>query len=256
MKHLFHLIIPKSSHIVQLCLFCLFLNFQGSSQKSMAFNPLKDDIISYLPSLEVLIDSAMMNDPSIRFRNQQLIVNHSKLRSSQTKWSNNIGVQADVRYGTFDNFSTNTAAGQSPSIVATSTTQTNFGIGAYIKFPVFDLIDRRNQIKLARTELEQAQSMADQQKKEIRERVITQYNELIKKQNLLKILSRYLETSRLNLQMAEKEFTNGTIPVTEFARISEIVTRSETDFENTRMDFRTAYMVLEEITGIRLYLVR
>ena len=256
MKPKFQLFFPKLDLLIITGLFCFFLRLQGFSQKEASFNMLKDDITSYLPSLDVLIDSAISNDPSIRFRNQQLIVNHSKLRTSQTRWSNNIGVQADVRYGTFDNFSTNTAAGQSPSIVATATTQTNFGVGAYIKFPVFDLVDRRNQIKLARTEIDQAQSMADQQTKEVRERVITQYNELVKKQNLLKILSRYLETSRLNLQMAEKEFINGTIPVTEFARITDIVTRSETDFEILRMDFRTAYMVLEEITGIKLHIVK
>ena len=237
-----------------LFLFFLGFNVLSFSQTENQFNPLTDDISLRLPSLQTLIDSALVHDPYVRFRSIQSGVNHSKLKTMQRKWTNNLGVQADVRYGTFDNFSTNTQEGQVPYMYATATSQTHFGVGAYIKFPVVDVVDRRNQVHMAKLEIEQAESMAEEQKKEVRARVIQQYNQLIEKQNLIRIQSRYVEMSRVNMQMAEKEFTNGTISIAEFARVSEIATQSETEFESIRMEFKTSYMLLEETTGMEFHL--
>ncbi|HCY41846.1 MAG TPA: hypothetical protein DHV48_10900 [Prolixibacteraceae bacterium] len=213
-----------------------------------------DDIEGKLPPLNVLIDSALAKDPYVRFRELQLVVNNSKLKSDKTQWARNFGFQTDIRNGTFDNFSTNTSEGQSPSIFATKSNQTNYGIGAYMKFPIFDILNRKNQITLAQTELKQASEMAEMQKNEVRQAVIKQYNQLLLSHRLLRIRFNYVETSRTNMQMAEKEFKNGIINITEFSRISEITARSESDFETARIEFRTAYLILEEIVGIKFNL--
>jgi hypothetical protein len=55
--------------------------------------------------------------------------------------------------------------------------------------------------------------------------------------------------------MVEKEFLNGVIPLTEYARMSGIVSGSEAEFENARMAFMTAYMLLEEVVGMKFNLV-
>ena len=85
----------------------------------------------------------------------------------------------------------------------------------------------------------------------MREKVITQYNDVLLKQRLLIIKSKYLETSKINMQMAEKGFMNGTISVDDYSRVSEIASNTEADFETTKMEFMTAYMLLEETTGMR-----
>jgi outer membrane protein TolC len=161
-------------------------------------------------------------------------------------------VQADIRYGTFDNFSTNTSEGQSPAVLATRSSQTNYGVGAYIKFPLQDLVNRKNQVRMAQSELDQAHSMAEAQRDEVTQLVIKQYNDVLLKQRLLKIRSKNLSTARVNMEMVEKEFQNGVVSVTEYARISDIVARNESDFETARTDYVTAYMILEEIIGFRL----
>lgn len=234
----------------------IFFNFSGFSQESGNFNVLEDNIESMLPPLETIIDSAIANNPEIKFRDLQIIVNKYKLSTERNLWTRDIGVQTDVRYGTFNNFSTNTSEGQSPSNIATLSSQLNYGVGAYIKLPFFDFVNRKNQVQMATTEVKQAESFAQTQRNELRQIVIKQYNDLIVKHRLLKIKSKHAETSKINMQMVEQEFTNGIISVSEYARISETVTRTEIDFENSRMEFLTAYMILEEITGIRFNLIR
>ncbi len=228
--------------------------FLGLSQIAVSQeqnNLLKGDISEQLPPLNALIDSALQHDPYVHFRDLQLIVNNAKLNADRSQWMRNVGIQTDIRHGTFDNFSTNTSEGQSPSLFSTRSSQTNYGVGAYIKFPIYDLLNRKNQINLARTELEQAQSMAEVQRNEVRQMVIRQYNDLVLKHRLLKIRTKHLETARVNYIMVEKEFQNGVVDVTEFSRISEITARAESDFETARIDFITAYLVLEEIVGFK-----
>ena len=194
----------------------------------------------------------MANDPYVQFRQLQLSVNTFKVKEVQYEWTRNLGLQANLGYGTFDYLYNNTLGGQTPPTYTTQQNLTQYGVGAYIRFPIFDVIGRNNQISLAKTETLQAGQMIEVQAREVRERVIMQYNNLIEKQHLLKILVKYVETSRINMQMAEKEFANGVISISEFTRISEIVNRAETEFESSKMEFQTAHMLLEETVGIKL----
>jgi outer membrane protein TolC len=239
-----------------LLLFIHWLISMGSAygQQGSGFDPAKDEISGKLPPLSVLIDSAISNDPYIRFRDLQLVINNCKLKANRVEWTRNVGFQADVRYGNFYNYSINSSGGTDPAAIATNRLETKYGGSLYVKFPVYDFLNRRNQLKLAEVEIEQARSMSEVQRDETRQLVIRQYNDLVLKQRLLRIKAKYLETSRIKMQMVEKEFTNGIISVTEYARISEIVTRTEADFEIARVDFLTSYLILEEITGMKFNL--
>ncbi len=236
-------------------LLVLILNNRLVAQStSVGFDLMKDDISSILPPLESLIDSALKNNFNVRFRDRQIDVNKNKLHTERFVWAKNMGIQSDVRYGTFDNFSTNTSDGQSPSVLATRNNQTNYGIGAYVKFPLYDVLNRKNLISLAKAEVDQAVSMAQAQRNELRQTVIKQYNDLILKHRLLKIRSKYYITSKINMEMVEKEFHNGVVSVTEYARISENNTTAESNYEMARVEFNTSYLIFEEIVGFKFNL--
>jgi outer membrane protein TolC len=127
----------------------------------------------------------------------------------------------------------------------------NYGFGAYLKVPIYDIINRKNQINQSKAEIEKAISMAEAQRNDVRQLIIKQYNDVILKQRLLKNKLRYIETARINMQMTEKEFLNGVIPTGEYTRISEIISRAESDLENSRVDFITSFMMLEELAGCK-----
>jgi len=234
----------------------LFIQFAGFAQDGKADDLLKGDIETILPPLETIIDSAISNNPYVKFKDLQIDVNEYKLKAERSLWTKNIGFQTDARYGTFDNFSTNTAEGQNPTLYATRSSQLNYGAGAYLKLPFYDFMNRKNQIRLAKAEVDQAQNLSLVQRNEVRQLVIKQYNDLIIKSRVLKIKLKYAETSKINMEMVEKEFLNGIISVSEYARISESVSRTDTDIETAKMDFRTAYMILEEIVGMKFNLMK
>jgi outer membrane protein TolC len=177
-----------------------------------------------------------------------------KLRSERVKWSENVGFQTDVRYGTFNNFSTNTAEGQTPNLLATQTSQMNYGVGAYIKMPLFDFLDYKHMIGAAKAEVDKALHLTEEQRDVIRQVVIKQYQEVVLKQRLMRISSKYVETARINTVMAEKEFQSGMIKVSELASVSDNYSNAEAEYETAKTEFITAFMILEEITKTRLNL--
>lgn len=228
-------------------LFICSLCHSVSAQETYTKGNLKD-IEIIIPPLNDIIDSAVNFNAAIKFRKLDIKAKNANLNSEKNYWLRNMGLQADTRYGTFDNFSTNNN-GLSTSIFNTTSKQLNYGLGVYLKFPIMDMIDRKNQVKRASVEVEQSKMMAEQQEHEIRQLVIQKYHELLLKQRLLNIQSFAMGNARTNMEMVETGFRNGTISVTEYVRISDIVTRVETDFEKAKADFITAKMILEDIAG-------
>ena len=222
------------------------------AQNAVEANPANISPNAVFPPLSVMIDSALAHNAMVRFREEGIVGKQCNLKSYRNYWTRNLGLQADIRYGTFDNFSTNTSEGQSPAVLATRSSQTNYGVGAYIKFPLQDVVNRKNLVRMAQSELDQAHSMAEAQRDEVTQLVIKQYNDVLLKQKLLKIRSKNLSTARVNMEMVEKEFQNGVVSVTEYARISDIVARNESDFEIASTDYVTAYLILEEMIGFRI----
>jgi len=204
-----------------------------------------------IPPLNVMIDSALAHNPTLAYFEQGIRVKKISLALNQKSWTKNFGIQADVRYGTFDNFSTNTAEGQNPTLVATKAIQTNYGVGGYLKLPLSDFVNHKSQIQLAKMDVDQAESMAESQRDQIRQTVIKQYNDLVLKLSLLKIKAKNLETTRMNMVMAEKEFQNGVIALGTYSGMSETAGNAEINFAEAKADYKTAYMLLEELVGFK-----
>ena len=200
------------------------------------------------PPLEVVIDSVLKRSAMVNFRNQHIGVKESTLASERIYWSRNLGIQADTRYGNLSNFATS-EDGISNTAALTTAKQFNYSVGFYLKIPIFDVINRKNQIKLAKLEVDEAKSMAEFQKEEIRQTVIRMYQDLVLKQKLLQIRSRRLGDGRVNMQMVEKEFRNGVVPLSEYVRIVGMTENMEADYAKAMSEFITAKLLLEDMAG-------
>lgn len=205
-----------------------------------------------IPDLEVLIDSALVNNGMLNYRIDEIEVKKGNLTSKRRNWTRNFGLQADTRYGTFDNFSNN-MTGSNTSILASTTIQTNYGIGLYLKIPVFDVFNRKADIKQAKAELSQAKNLVKFQEDEIKETVIRYYENLILNQSLYQIQAINLGDARANKEMAEKEFRNAIIPFYEYVRILDITSGIASEYEKAKSRFLLSKKLLENLTGVKIY---
>tara|TARA_B110000240_G_C13412736_1_gene415907 strand:+ start:177 stop:926 length:750 start_codon:yes stop_codon:yes gene_type:complete len=200
------------------------------------------------PPLQVVIDSVLKRSSTVSFRKFNVQSKEATLATERIHWSRNIGFQADTRFGNLSNFATS-EDGLSNTAALTTARQFNYSVGLFLKFPLFDAINRKNQIKLAESEVEAAKSMAEFEKEQIRQTVIKLYQDLILKQKLLKISSISLGNGRVNKQMVEKEFRNGVVPLSEYVRINGITTSIERNYEIAMSEFIISKQLLEDMAG-------
>lgn len=205
-----------------------------------------------IPALNELVDSALVYNGMINYRKLEIDSKESNLKSKRQYWTRNFGIQADTRYGTFNNLSS--ISGDNATVnLASNTQQLNYNVGLYLKIPVFDVINRKSQIKQAKSELEQAKSLAKSQESELTELVIRYYEDLKLKQNLLELRASNLGNARVNMEMVEKEFKNGLIAISEYVRISDMTSRIASEFEEAKSEFLVSKKLLENITGLDIY---
>jgi outer membrane protein TolC len=200
------------------------------------------------PTLAAVIDSALKHNAAVRYRNLEIEVRAYNLTIQRNVWLRNLGVQADSRYGTIDAFSTN-ANGVTSNFANTTSKQLNYAAGVYLKIPIFDIVNRKTQIKQAKAELEEAKSQAASQEDDIRQLVIKQYEDLLMRQKLLIIKSQNQGSATVNMEMVEKEFRNGVIPITEYVRLSDMTSRIQADYEIAKSEFLLSKKLLEDIAG-------
>ena len=216
-------------------------------------NSSKDSILKKsnrfeFPPLETVIDSVIKKSGMVNFRNTHIGVMESTLESERIYWTRNFGIQGDVLYGNLSTFSTDND-GISSSAALTTRRQVNYSFGVYLKFPIFDFLNRKNQIKLAELEVDEAKNMAEFQKQEIRQTVIRMYQNMLLKRNVLEIRAKSLADAKVNKQMVEKEFRNGVVAVSEYVRINNITSNIEAEYEKALSEFITVKKMLEDMAG-------
>jgi len=240
MSKLFYIISILSLSVIS------FNTIQAQTLESINYSLIDSEL--KFPKLNVVIDSVLNRSAMVNFRNQHIVVKDSTLASERIYWSINLVFQADTRYGNLSNFATS-EDGISNTAALTTAKQFNYSVGFYLKIPIFDVLNRKNKIKLARLEVDEAKSMAEFQKEEIRQTVIRMYQDLILKQKLLQIRSRSLGDGRVNLQMVEKEFRNGIVPISEYVRIVGMTENLEADYAKAMSEFITSKLMLEDMAG-------
>ncbi len=238
-------------------LLCLNTFFTNSilAQETPVKKTSSDEIEVDIPPLSVIIDSVVNRNGMVRFRRQHVGVQVGKLKSETLYWTRNFGIQGDGRYGTFDNTSITANGGSTGTVLNTTTSQWNYGVGLYFKFPIFDIAHRKNQINLAKMEIEESKRMVQFQEDEIRQTAIRLYQDLILKKKLLKIKSESMSNGKVNMQMVEKEFRNGLVPVAEYVRITSMSSNMEADYESAKSDYLLAKQILEDMAGFAFNII-
>jgi outer membrane protein TolC len=228
----------------------------GNTQDSTAtFNPFADDITLRIPTLEDLIDSAIMNSPLLRSQDADIAIWKYKIKTARRDWMQNLYIDGLLQNDIWDALTNNqTNYGDNNSIL--SYQNSNRALAAVsLRLPLDDLWDRKNRIKTATKEVEKSMALKENQIIELRKLIIVQYNQLIVNQRILKISNENIYAQALQKEMGDKEFLNGQITLYELAQINEMYRKAVTDFEESRFNFYNAYMLLQEFAGIKFNVI-
>ncbi len=234
----------------------IFINttYAQEVDSSIYFNPIKDNISQKIPPLEALIDSAIANSPNVKWEELKAARAFYDIKTERRAWTEHIGVDLLINYGTYYFNDRNELTPELGFYLLESRRITYSG-GVYVRFPLYYIIDRKNNINKKKKELEIAMIQRDVRIREIRKEVIETYNELMQQQLMLKIQNDYQQTSDMMMQNAENMFLAGEIPPEEYNRQKDYATRGAASYYETLGRFNIAYTLLEELVGFKFNLI-
>lgn len=222
---------------------------------SRYFNPITDDIAKKLPPLEALIDSAIENSPEVRIQELEADYNYYEIKSAKNNWLRNIYLDAEFDAGDWLYRDRNELLQTTTDWYRYESRRISYYGGFSIRFPLIDIFNRRNEINMKKKLMEISLIRREQQVRQIREKVITTYNELIQQQRLLRVSNEYQQYAKVYMPIAEMEFKNGEIPASELQRLKDYQTRGAIQFMDIIKSFNEAYWRLEEIVGMKFNLI-
>lgn len=214
---------------------------------------------NHIPTLDVLIDSATLHSPMRNYHHERQAEAQSMVRTSRREWTQYVGMEGYYRYGRLgvvDVNSPQTAGGTTSLPITTSSTQSQnwWYVGAFVRVPIFAIVDRANEVKRMKHTVLQSEYLMEDATQSIVLRVIEQYNTLLLNLDILIIKSLLLETNNAQVSEAENEYKSGNINLGRMAQLQEMQAKTATEYATARAECRTALLKLEQMTGLKLRL--
>lgn len=210
---------------------------------------LTKDLREQLVSLDSLITIAALNSPTMKAQDALIEAGTQQIKFARREWQNGVFGTFTQSLGNQNSFyNTN----QEPEAIQSATVQTGFRLALNVNVPLFLLFGRTSRINVYKQELEVRRQTWEKIKMDVSRQVVYEYNNMLTSHRMMMIASASRGTSRLLLDMADKQFSQGDISIADFSSVSAIATRAETDYEISKKDFYTNYQQLEKLLGKRL----
>jgi len=225
--------------------------YSQSTDSLHYIDPISTDIVNIIPPLSILIDSAL-NSPSIKAKEAEMSYRKAVITTTKRNLLKDVGFQTYYNYGNTDVYSLSNSSSSINSVLnATSQSTSYYGIGASLRFSLFDIVEQKNVVKTSKILYEESYYTTENEKLFIRKQIITQYYELILVQKKLKNSHKALIDAQTQAEMAEKEFSQGEINLTDLASLRDTKLRNQIQVDSYLSEFMIAYSLLQELTGIR-----
>jgi len=246
----------KFQRFLLMTLFLLPVLSFSQNRDTTYFNPLIDDITQRIPPLEDLIDSSIVHNPQLKYYDADIASWRYKVISVGRVWMRNFYIDGYLQNDWWNATTNNAYMNQNNSDQIYSIQNSFRGFGQIsFRIPMQDFWDRRNQMKAATKEIEKSMASRDNVILELRQKIITQYNQLIVNQKILKNANESVIAGAMNKEMGDKEFLNGQSTLYDLAYIMEMYRVAVFNYETSRNAFFNSYMIMQELCGFKFNVI-
>lgn len=207
--------------------------------------------LNQLPEFDTLLNLAFNNSPLLRMYQAEVMRGEAEIKLRRREWSYRVFTDAGSTYAS--NYSALTVAGDGGGFESISLGNGNVVRGGVtLRLSLFDIIGRSQLVNKAKAEKQMSEAHLDLAKQELTADLTELYTQLKYSRNLVEVGIETIETLNAQLQMAEKEFRQGEIHITELARITEIRSKSQMALATARANYENQYRQLEIAIGTDL----
>jgi outer membrane protein TolC len=203
--------------------------------------------------LPFLIDSAVQNSADLKRMGKNINLYEQNLQTSKKTIFNSILLNTMYGYGNTGNI----ALEKDPSVVypyvqSSNVRTSRFNMGVTVQLPLGNFLSRKNTTRAAELQIDMAEQEKDALALSVRQQVIKMYQELKLAHALLLTAGKMQQTNSVSLSMSKKLFTDGQVSLEQYAKIQNDYHQSVMLYETQLSRFQTAFLMLEEFSGIRL----
>lgn len=195
------------------------------------------DLINFLPPLNVLIDSALVHSPQVDFFSSEVTRREYEVGIVKKDWARSIIVGYSQTAGTFGN-------------QLSDQLNTGYQFSINIAFPLSTFYGRGDRVGAAEAILQSAKNSKADMQMQVRNQVVELYNQLMLSHRLLQIHSDARQTAIMLMEIAQKQFREGELPVSQFSNTTDLFSSVQNEYEKARTAFETSYLRLERLVGV------
>lgn len=226
-----------------ICLSILFLKPKlqaqtfGRTEGKVSEDSLIIDLADYLPPLNLLIDSAVANNPQIEYYRQRQLMFEYEIGIGRNQWMEGVRLFTNYNMGT---------SGASDGMIFVQ----GFQYGINVQIPLSMFFGQRDAGKMSK-----AASMAEEQQKErtiieIETKVEETYSRLFMLRDLIREATNAKESAQFIYEQSEAKYIRGEIPLDELGQNADLRTKWATNYITLKTEFYDTYRRLERLVGV------
>ena len=241
-------------------LFFIFLYIFAAN--GWAQNETKNDstssILSFekfvLPDLDFCIQSAQNNSSLLKANQLEIDILLEELKINKKSWLDNIQIEANTRYGLFNQLLLSQEVGGNSTDVAlqSANEQFNYFAGLTLKLPLSFFSINKSQQKIKKINIKNVELKREELKKEISKVIISEYYRFKTLSEILEVYQNNMQTVQLDYLRGKAELKVGMIDLTELAAMSDAYTKAVYAFTTAKNDYYGQFYLLKLLTGTNL----
>ncbi len=220
---------------------------QAQTNKDVSEFSISDYKKISLPPLDILFENAK-NNPIYELAEVKEQIEINNLHREKKAWLNYFSLRGSYQYGMFGNESSFTDVYTPVYFNYSTAAQNSYSVGAGISIPLDHLFDLKGRTKKQKMLVKSAELEKELKFEEIKKEIIILYSFALSQLNVLKLRAESLVITNAHYEIAEKNFTNGTIDSGDLAQEKQRQTVSLEQYENTKAELTKNLLILETIT--------
>ena len=200
-----------------------------------------------LPQLDLLFENAK-SAPTYELATVKEQIERKLLAKEKKAFLSFFSLRGSYQYGMFGNESTFTDVAIAPYLTYSTQAQKGYTVGAGVNIPLDGLFDLTARVKRQKLNVRTAQLERDVKFEEMKKEIIEMYATATAQLSILKLSAEALILSNVQYNIAEKNFSNGTIDSGELSAEKSRQSVAKEKFEKSKFELTKSLMILEVIT--------
>ncbi|GHT21056.1 hypothetical protein FACS189430_00500 [Bacteroidia bacterium] len=205
-----------------------------------------------LPPLQVLIDSAIINAPTVKLADAAILASQYDDQALKRDWMERVSLTGTAMYGNAYDYATALKESQGTATPSEKRNTMSYGAGVSLYYPLSQILDRKRMKQQAHLKIEQAEIQKEGTEQAIKQQVITAYYNLQTVLKAMEIQSETLAILSLSYDQAKLLYSDNRITLPEYTQIYQAYIMAKNTLEVQKNAVMSAFKSMEVLTGVKL----